>query len=253
MKNFRALILIFSSLLLISCATTSDLDDIDVPLADDAFKLYENSQTALRAGNYRSAIEYLEKLDSLYPFGPYSHQAQLSLIFAYYKSSDNASAISAADRFIRQNPNHPDVDYAYYMKGLTNFTSEVGFFRDLLSAGLHERDAASARQSFGDFAELVRKFPNSQYAKDARQRMIFLRNQLATYELHVANYYMQRQAYIAAANRARYVVENYPKTTAVPDALMVMATAYDILNLNELATKAKNTLKLNYPEKAKQL
>lgn len=252
MKNFRVLFLISISFLLFACAG-KQADDIEVPLADDAFKLYERSQSAIKSGNYQTAIRALEQLDSLYPFGAYSHQAQLSLIYAYYKSRNSASAVAAAERFIRQNPNHENVDYAYYMKGLINFTSEVGFFKELLSADLSQRDASTARQAFNDFAELLRKFPDSEYAKDAKQRMIFLRNRLARYELHVAQYYMQRNAYIAAANRAQYVVENYPKTTAVPDALLVMATAYDILELNDLSEKAKNLLKLNYPNYAAKL
>ncbi|PWK44446.1 outer membrane protein assembly factor BamD [Pleionea mediterranea] len=252
MKKFRVLFCVLLSGLLISCASTST-DDVEVPLADDAFKLYEKSQTSMKAGNYQSAIQHLEQLDSLYPFGPYSHQAQTSLIYAYYMARDSASAISAAERFIRQNPNHDNVDYAYYMKGLTNFTAEVGFFKELLSADLSQRDASTARQAFSDFAELLRKYPNSSYAKDAQKRMIFLRNRLASYELHVARYYMERSAYIAAANRAQYIVENYPKTTAIPDALVVMATAYDLLNLSELSEKAKNVLKLNYPEYAAKL
>ncbi|WMS88373.1 outer membrane protein assembly factor BamD [Pleionea litopenaei] len=252
MKNFYLIILITGSLLITSCASTSP-DDVKVPLADDYFTLYEKSQTALRSGNYQTAIKQLEQLDSLYPFGPNSHQAQLSLIYAYFKVRDTASATAAADRFIRQNPNHPDVDYAYYMKGRINFSAEIGFFKELLSADLSERDATTARTAFNDFAELVRKFPKSKYAEEARQRMIFLRNRLARYELHVAKYYMERQSYIAAANRARYVVEHYPKTDAIPDALIVMVTAYDILQLPELSNKARNILKLNYPEKAKQV
>ncbi|WP_144395506.1 outer membrane protein assembly factor BamD [Pleionea sediminis] len=251
MKNFRVFITITLSFFLFACASTQE--EVEVPLADDAFKLYERSQASIKAGNYQTAIRTLEQLDSLYPFGPYSHQAQLSLIYAYYKSRNSASAIAAAERFIRQNPNHENVDYAYYMKGLINFTSEVGFFKELLSADLSQRDASTARQAFSDFAELLRKYPSSKYAKDAQQRMIFLRNRLARYELHVAQYYMKRNAYIAAANRAQYVVENYPKTDSVPDALLVMATAYDILELKDLSDKAKNLLKLNYPEYAKRL
>ena len=252
MMNFRIVFFISAALLLTACAT-SDIDDIEVPLADDAYLLYEKSLTSMRSGNYQTAIKSLEQLDSLYPFGPYSHQAQLSLIYAYHMSKDSASAIAAADRFIRQNPNHENVDYAYFLKGLTNFTAEIGVFKELLAADISERDASTARQSFNDFAELLRKYPQSKYAPEARQRMIFLRNRLAQHELHVANYYMQRDAYLAAANRAQYVVENYPKTPAVADALMILATAYEILNLPELSDKAKNLLKINYPEKAKTL
>ncbi len=252
MKKISVLFIGILTLLLQACATT-DVDEVDVPLADDAFELYQKSQNAIKSGNYQTAVKHLEQLDSLYPFGPYSHQAQLSLIYAYYEARDSASAIAAADRFIRQNPNHENVDYAYYMKGLINFTSEVGLFKELLSADTSERDAATARQAFNDFAELLRKYPESKYAKDAQQRMIYLRNRLAKYELHVAQFYMERQAYIAAANRAQYIVENYPKTPSVPEALVVMVTAYDILKLNDLSQKAKNLLKLNYPEYANKL
>ncbi len=252
MINFRTFSFI-AALLLVSACATNDIDDIEVPLADDAYLLYEKSLVSMRSGNYQTAIKGLEQLDSLYPFGPYSHQAQLSLIYAYHMAKDSESALAAADRFIRQNPNHANVDYAYYMKGLTNFNAEIGAFKALLSADAAERDASTSRQSFADFAELIRKYPNSKYAPEARQRMVYLKNRLAQHELHIANYYMQRNAYMAAANRAQYVVENYPQTPAVGDALVVMATAYEILNLPELADKAKNLLKINYPDKAKTL
>jgi outer membrane protein assembly factor BamD len=252
MKKIIILLTAIQISLLVGCAS-SGVDDVDVPLADDAFTLYEKSQEGISIGNYQTAIKMLEQLDSLYPFGPYSHQAQLALIYSYYKTNDVASTITAADRFIRQNPNHPNLDYVYYMKGLVNFTAETGFFQELLSADLAQRDASSARQSFTDFSELLQKFPNSEYAKDARQRMIYLRDRLSKYELHVARFYMERKAYIAAANRAQYIIENYPTTSSVPEALGVMVTAYDILKLDDLSEKAKRTLKLNYPEYAARI
>lgn len=214
----------------------------------NAFKLYEKAQYSMMSGNFRTAVQYLERLDSLYPFGAYSHQAQLNLVYSYYKLNDLASGIAAADRFIRQNPRHQDLDYAYYMKGLINFSSETGFGKSLFSAPLSERDASTARQSFEDFAELIRLFPNSKYAKDAQQRMVYLRNRLADYELHVANYYMKREAYQAAAARARYVVDHYPKTPSVPYALRLMVVAYDLLELPELSENARKVLLLNYPD-----
>ncbi len=214
----------------------------------NAFKLYEKAQFSMLSGNYRTAVQYLERLDSLYPFGAYSHQAQLNLVYSYYKLNDLASGIAAADRFIRQNPRHTDLDYAYYMKGLINFSSETGFGKSLFSAPMSERDASTARQSFEDFAELIRLFPNSRYAKDAQQRMVYLRNRLAEYELHVANYYMKREAYQAAAARARYVVDHYPKTPSIPYALRMMVVAYDLLELEELSDNARRVLMLNYPE-----
>ena len=132
MKNFHLIVSIALLLLLQACASTKNAED-EVPLADDSMQLYQKAQKSIQNGNYNSAIEHLEKIDSLYPFGPYSHHAQLALIYSYYKARNSASAIATADRFIRQNANHKNLDYAYYMKGLVNFTDEVGFFKELLS------------------------------------------------------------------------------------------------------------------------
>ncbi|MCP4270865.1 MAG: outer membrane protein assembly factor BamD [Gammaproteobacteria bacterium] len=231
-----------------ACSSTSEKDSFQTFPELDARELYETALTSLKNGNYQAAIKRLEALDLRYPFGAYSQQSQLDLIFAYHKHGDTASALSTADRFIRQNPRHPNVDYAYYMKGVVNFVSEVGFFQELFSAKLSQRDASSARQAFEDFSELVRRFPDSHYIADARQRMIFLRNRLAEYEIHVAKYYMTREAYLAAANRAKYVVEHYPKTPSVAKALDIMVTAYEILELSDLADKARQVLEYNYPD-----
>lgn len=231
----------------ISACSSNKATTTEAQRINNAFKLYEKAQYSMLSGNFRTAVQYLERLDSLYPFGAYSHQAQLDLIYSYYRLSDYASGIAAADRFIRQNPRHKDLEYAYYMKGLINFSTETGFGKDLFSAPLSERDASTARQAFDDFAELIRLYPNSKYAKDAQQRMIYLRNRLAEYELHVANYYMKREAYQAAAARARYVVDHYPKTPSVPFALQLMVVAYDLLELPEMAENSRRVLLLNYP------
>ena len=238
---------VLSLIAVISACQTSKAPTTEAQRINNAFKLYERAQFSMLSGNYRTAVQYLERLDSLYPFGAYSHQAQLSLIYSYYKLSDFASGIAAADRFIRQNPRHKDLEYAHYMKGLINFSTETGFGKDLFSAPLSERDASTARQAFDDFAELIRLFPNSKYAKDAQQRMVYLRNRLAEYELHVANYYMKREAFQAAAARARYVVDHYPKTPSVPYALKMMVTAYNLLELPDLAENSRRVLLLNYP------
>jgi len=233
--------------ILAACSSTEE-DATGASKMNNAFRLFEKAQLSMYSGNYRSAVEYLERLDSLYPFGAYSHQSQLNLIYSYYKLSDYASGVASAERFIRQNPRHKDLDYAYYMRGLINFSTETGFGKELFSAPLSERDAGAARQSFDDFAELIRLFPNSKYAKDAQKRMIYLRNRLADYELHVANYYMQREAYLAAANRAKYVVDHYPKTPAVPKALEMMMISYNLLDLPELSENSRRVLLLNYPD-----
>jgi len=233
---------------LAACSTTSEDSTYETFPELDARQLYETALASLKNGNYMAAIRRLEALDLRYPFGAYSQQSQLDLIFAYHKQGNAPLALSTADRFIRQNPRHPNVDYAYYMKGLINFSTEIGFFQELFSAKLSQRDASSARKAFEDFSELVRRYPDSKYVPDARQRMIFLRNRLAEYEIHVAKYYMTREAYLSAANRAKYVVEHYPRTPSVAKALDIMVTAYEILELNELAEKARLVLQHNYPD-----
>ncbi|WP_196137717.1 outer membrane protein assembly factor BamD [Aliikangiella sp. G2MR2-5] len=247
MRILKLTTLLLLGVLVIGCSGKKEVLT-EAKRMNNALRLYEKAQYSMLSGNYRTAVEYLERLDSLYPFGAYSHQAQLNLIYSYYKLDDFASGIAAAERFIRQNPRHKDLDYAHYMKGLINFSSETGFGKAVFSAPLSQRDASTARQSFEDFAELIRLFPNSKYAKDARQRMIYLRNRLAEYELHVANYYMKREAYQAAAARAQYVVDHYPQTPSIPYALSLMVTAYELLNLPELKENARRVLLLNYPD-----
>lgn len=213
-----------------------------------AQRLYQEAKSALTSYDYDTAIDYYEKLESRYPFGPLAQQSQLEVVYAYYKDDQSASAIAAADRFIMLYPSHPNVDYAYYLKGLVSFNQGKGFFDRYLPMDESERDPGAATQSFNDFSELVNRFPESRYAEDARQRMLFLRNNLAMHEVHVATYYMKREAYVAAANRAKYVLENYPTTPAVPEALTIMAKAYRLLRLNDLSSDAERVLRLNFPD-----
>lgn len=215
-----------------------------------AQRLFNEAKTSMDDGDYETAINYFEKLDSRYPFGALAEQAQLDVAFCYYRYDEPASALAAADRFIKLHPRHPNVDYAYYLKGLVNFTQAKGILARFIRTDMSQRDTASARQSFDAFADLVRLFPNSRYAADARQRMIYLKNTLAEHEVHVADYYMRRGAYVAAANRARYVVENYQTTPAVPDALVIMVKAYTLLKLKDMAAESLRVLKLNYPHHA---
>lgn len=213
-----------------------------------AERLYNEAKSQMQNGNFETAIDYYEKLDSRYPFGVYSQQAQLDVAYAYYKYDEPALAIAAAERFIKLHPRHPAVDYAYYLKGLVHFTQGQGLLDRFITRDRSRRDPGAARQAFDAFSELVRRFPDSRYAEDAAQRMLYLKNTLAQHELHVANYYMRRGAYVAAANRARYVVENYQRTPAVPEALLVMAKAYKVMGLDELASDALRVLKHNYPD-----
>jgi len=213
-----------------------------------AGRFFSEAKDEINRGNYQTAIEYLEQLQARYPFGRYAQQAQLELIFAHFKDNEPDQGIAAADRFIRTHPRHPYVDYAYYMKGLINFSREQGALSRLMPADPAKTDTSTALQAFNDFAELVRLYPNSRYAEDARQRMLFLHSNLASYEVNVANYYLQRGAYLAAANRAQYVLENYARTTSVPEALSIMTQAYVKLELDDLAVDTLRVLELNHPD-----
>ena len=212
-----------------------------------AERLYAEAKGALDSGNYKRAVEYYEKLEGRFPFGVYGQQALLDLAYAYYKNEEPDASISAAQRFIKLYPQNPYVDYAYYIKGLANFNRGKGLTQRFLPIDEAQRDPASALAAFQDFSELVRLFPESEYAEDAKQRMVHLRNLLASHEVNVANYYMRRGAFVAAANRARYVVEKYPRTPAVPDALAIMAKAYKVMEMNDLSEDALRVLELNYP------
>ncbi len=223
-------------------------DKVDETADWSAQKLYSEAHAAVGEGDYEKAIKYFESLESRYPFGKYAQQAQLELAYSYYKTDEPDSAIAAADRFIKMYPQHPHVDYAYYLKGLANFNRGGGIVERYLPQDASQRDPGSALQSFQDFSELVKRFPGSKYAKDSTQRMLYLRNNLAEHEVHVADYYMRRGAYLAAANRARYVIENYDRTPAVPEALVIMAKAYKVLKLDDLSRDALRVLKLNYPD-----
>jgi outer membrane protein assembly factor BamD len=209
--------------------------------------LYRNTQRSLRAGNYDQAISGLQLLEARFPFGRYAEQAQLEIIYAQYMSYDHDMARASADRFVRLNPQHANIDYAIYLKGLAAFNKNRGLLDRLFSTDLSTRDMTSARESYADFGQLLARFPDSQYAPDANQRMIYLRNLLADAEVHIADYYMQRGAYVAASNRARYVVENYSKSQAVADALVIMVEANWKLDLPDAANDALRVLAINYP------
>lgn len=208
-------------------------------------KLYTEASSALASGSYEKAIEYYEKLESRYPFGKYAHQAQLDIAYAYYKGEEPESALAAADRFIKFHPGHPAVAYAYYLKGLTNFNRSLGFLSRFTPTDNSQRDPGAALDSYKDFERVLKEFPDSDYAEDARMRMLHLRNNLARYEVHVARFYMKRGAYVAAAQRASYVVEHYQRTPALKDALEIMVEAYTRLGMQDLADDAKRVLALN--------
>ena len=239
--------LIFSLLIiLIQIGCTSN----EVPLEDRLLEkeLYDQSQVRLKNGNFSSAILSLEALEARFPFGRYAEQAQAELIYAYYKNFEFEAARSSAVRFINLHPRHPHTDYAYYLKGLAAFTDDSGLFTRYFDSGLSKKDLEPAQLSFGDLSEFLSRFPNSEYAPHAKQRMIYLRNLLAEGELGIANFYMKRKAYIAAVGRAQYVIEHMPNTPQTPYALSLLVRAYKILGYEELAEENLKVLSLNYPD-----
>ena len=239
--------LLLIAILALTAACSSN-DTISENLGET--ELYQQAQADLDNKSYTSAINKLKTLESRYPFGRFAEQAQLELIYAYYRNMEPEAARSSAERFIRLHPQHPNVDYAYYLKGLASFDQDRGLLARFLPLDMTKRDPGAARDSFNEFAQLTTRFPNSRYAPDAKARMIYLRNLLAANEVHVAHYYLKRQAYVAAAGRGRYVVENFQGTPSVGDGLAIMTEAYQRLNLDDLAARSLETLQLNYPEHA---
>ena len=240
----KHLLLIATHVLTAACS--SNKPEVDENLSET--ELYQQAQDDLNSNSYNNAIAKLKALESRYPFGRYAEQAQLELIYAYYKNVEPEAAKSAAERFIRLHPQHANVDYAYYLKGLASFDQDRGLIARFLPLDLTKRDPGAARDSYNEFAQLTSRYPNSRYAPDAKARLIYLRNLLAAYEIHAGRYYLTRQAYVAAANRGRYVVENLQETPSVGDGLALMVEAYQRLDLDDLAATSLETLKLNYPD-----
>lgn len=211
-------------------------------------ELYEQARHDLDKNNYSVAIRKLQALESRYPFGRYAEQSQLELMYAHYKLREYESVTATADRFIRLHPQHESADYAYYMRGLSAFEQDRGFLSRFLPLDMTQRDPGATRDSYNEFARLLSRYPNSQYAPDAKQRMIYARNLLADYEVHAARYYIKRKAHVAALNRGRYIVENLQGTPAVPDGLAIMVQSYRTLGMHDLADASLATLQQNFPE-----
>ncbi len=245
--RFPKILSIVSLLLLLgACAETPEnpTDNWSVE------EFYDTAKQALDNQDYMGAANYYTQLEARYPYGLYAQQAQLDIIFAYYKGNEPASAVAAADRFIKLHPRHPNVDYAFYMRGLITYDQNPSVFGSWFPKDPSKRDPAALRESFNYFKELVTRYPESQYTKDAIERMKVLRNNLAKHELQVADYYMLRGSYLAAANRAKYVLENYKQSEAVPDALVMQVKAYRKMEMSDLANDALRVLKKNYPDHA---
>lgn len=226
-----------------------------------AQKLYTEAKDQMADGGYEKAIQYFEKLEARYPYGRYAQQAQIEIAYAYYKANEPASALAACDRFIKLHPNHPNVDYIYYLKGLVNFNDDLGFLgalsekiaessetlAPLARQDMSERDPKASREAFESFKELTTRFPGSKYTPDAIARMKYLVNALASHEVHVARYYYKRGAYIASVNRAQAAVQQYPQAPATEEALTIMVKDYDALGMNDLRDDTLRIMQKNFP------
>jgi len=235
-------------LLLAACGPLGEKSDPTAGWSAD--RLYREAKEELTNSNYEQAIKLYESLESRYPYGRFSQQAQLESAYAYFKQGEAASAVAAIDRFIKLHPNHPSVDYAYYLKGLVYFNEDLGLLGKYTNQDPTERDPKSARDAFDAFKELVQRYPTGKYAADAVARMKYLVNALASHEVHVARYYMKRRAYLAAANRAQFALQNYSQAPATEESLSIMVNAYDALGINDLRDDAERVLKKNFPDSA---
>ncbi|WP_016957281.1 outer membrane protein assembly factor BamD [Catenovulum sp. SX2] len=231
---------------LAGCSNTPD--EIVVAEQSAVEAQYNEAKDLLLQGNYVRAAEILSALDASFPFGPYSHQIQLDLIYSYYKTDNTAQALASIDRFLKLNPTHTDIDYVYYMRGLTNTKAAQNALQEMVGIERFDRDITEHREAFNDFNTIINQYPHSKYAKDARQRMIFIKDFIAKSELAVAQYYMKRGSYVAAANRAQYVLENLGDTQQVEKALEMMLESYHQLKLTDLYNNTYQVLKLNYPD-----
>ncbi len=239
-----ASVAILACVLIAGCA----LDGRDETRNWSPDRLYGAAREELEGKNYQKAIGYYEKLESRYPYGRYAQMAQLESAYAYWKDNEAAQALAAVERYIKLHPDSANVDYAYYLKGRINFNEDLGVLGYIAEKDMTERDPKAAQEAFDAFKELVTRFPDSKYTPDARLRMNYLVNSLASAEVNVAEYYLRRGAYVAAVNRAQYAMSNYPKTPAIERALQVLVKSYDAMGLTSLRDDTLRTLSATYPE-----
>lgn len=240
------LAVVAAGVLLAGCAAT----DKDPTANWTAEQLYADAKADLDAGNWASAIKGMERLESRYPFGSYAQQAQLDIAWAHYKEGDRAEALSSIDRFIWLHPAHERLDYAYYLKGLVNFSNGTGLIARWAGQDASERDLAATREAYDAFQQVVNRFPQSRYREDSIARMRSLVNSMASGEVHVARFYLSRGAYVASANRAQGVLSSYQGTPATEDALNILATSYDRLNLPDLRDDTVRVMARTWPQSA---
>jgi outer membrane protein assembly factor BamD len=242
LERMRTFVILAPLLALAACRGDDAVQDEGPEL------IYDQGQRAMQAGNFQGAAQAFLMLEARYPFSPVTRQAQLDLIYLYYRGGLVEEAIDAAEEFERENPTHPRVDYALYMKGLVYFDEAPGILERIFNVDLSVRPPKDTQRAFSTFQELIRRFPDSRYVPDARQRMVFLRNRLAQYENHVARYYLDRGAYVAAVQRAQYAVERFPGAPELEETLGIMIEAYEELGMDELASDARRVLRESFPQ-----
>jgi outer membrane protein assembly factor BamD len=244
-RSLAAIVALLLGWSLASCGVLKA--DNDETKGWSAAKLYAEAKQSLSDRNYEQAIKYYQKLEARYPYGRFAQQAQIEIAYAHFKEGEPALAVAAADRFIKLHPNHPNVDYVYYLKGLANFNEDLGVMGLVGGQDMTERDPKAAAESFEAFKELVNRYPDSKYTPDAVLRMKYLVNSLAAHEVHVARYYYRRGAHVAAVNRVQYALKTYPQAPANEEGLVILVKAYDALGMTDLRDDAERVLKTNFP------
>ena len=247
MKKFY-LVLIFVLTALSGCSTLNTDPIADPEESWSVERIYSEATKALEYEDYEKAIKYFGLIEARFPFGEYAQQSLMDSAYSYYESDQPEKALATIDRFIRVYPLHPKLDYAIYLRGLINFTRDVGIIEKYIPRDETQRDPGSAQFALQDFTKLINRYPTSQYSEDASQRIVYLRNRLAQHEVNVAHFYLRRGAYVAALNRGKYVIENYQRTPAMPEALSITARAYKILGLQDLSEDTARVLEINYPQ-----
>jgi len=227
-----------------ACANNEEQETV----INDVTEAYESAQTSVSRGNYQRGIQVYEAIQARYPFSDLSRQLQLDLMYAYYKAGMQEQAVETADTFMRENPIHERVDYALYIKGLAYFEDEAGFLERRFNRDVTQRPPKEVSEAYSSLRRLVERYPASQYAPDAEQRMVFLKNRLSEYENHVADYYLRRGAYVAALNRAKSALEDYNGAAGNADSLKIMEQAYEKLGMHDLAGDTRRVRELNFPE-----
>ena len=244
-RNLRNILLLPVCFAFAFSISSCSKDEVEIERPEKVY--YDQAQRRIKVNNYFGAIESLQRIETQYPFGKFAEQAQIDLVYCYFMNSETEAAHSSAERFIRLHPRHPNIDYAYFMKGLSSYTRDTGLLARLTDTDLSARDVSGAKLAFSELTEFLTRFPESQYAPYAQQRLIYLRNLVASNELAAADYYVTRKAYVAAIRRASYVLENIPNSDQNHRALQILKTSYQELGYEELMKDTEKLLALNPP------